>query len=72
MKIIANGYKAKEIFKFIRENSGLSQTDFGKRISRKRNSIQNYEYGNRKYSFELLLLIAKEFDLEIIIRDKER
>lgn len=34
MKIIANNYKANEIIKFIRENSGLTQEAFGNSIKK--------------------------------------
>lgn len=72
MQVIANTYKAKEIIRFIREDTGLSQTNFGKKLNRSRNAIQNYEYGQRKYDFEFLLEIAKQFGLEIIIRSKKK
>ncbi len=72
MKLIANHYKANELIKFIRENSGLTQEEFGKKIKRTRNAIQFYEYGQRNYDVELLLEIAKKFNLEIIIQDKKK
>ena len=71
MKIIANNYKANEIIKFIRENSGLTQEAFGNSIKKSRNAVQYYEYGQRNYDVELLLEIAKVFDLEIIIKSKK-
>ena len=52
MKIVANNYRANEIFKMIRENSGMTQTDFGKLIGKTRNAIQYYEYGQRNFDFE--------------------
>ncbi len=72
MKINANNYKANEIIKFIREYTGLTQEEFGKKIKRSRNAIQFYEYGQRNYDLELLLEIAKKFDLEIIIQNKKK
>ena len=72
MKLVANQYKANELIKFIRENSGLTQEAFGKKIKRSRNAIQFYEYGQRNYDVELLLEIAKQFNLEIIIQEKKR
>lgn len=71
MKVKANNYKANEIIKFIRENTGLTQENFGKKINRSRNAIQFYEYGQRNYDVELLLEIAKQFNLEIIIQNKK-
>lgn len=71
MKIKATNYKANEIIKFIREYTGLTQEQFGKKIKRTRNAVQFYEYGQRNYDVELLLEIAKAFDLEITIQSKK-
>ncbi len=71
MKIIANDYRANEVFRIIRENSGKSQKEFGKQINRSTTAIQYYEYGERNYDFELLLKIAKKENLNIIIESKK-
>lgn len=71
MKIRANDYRANDLIKIIREYTGLTQKEFGEKINRSRNAIQFYEYGQRNYDVELLLLIAKNFDLEIIIQSKK-
>ncbi len=70
MKIKANDYRANEVIKIIREWSGKTQEEFGKEISRTKNSIQLYEYGQRNYDFELLLNIAKKENLVITIEKK--
>ena len=72
MKIKANDYKANEIIKMIREYAGLTQKEFGKKINRTRSAIQYYEYGLRNYDTELLLAIAKAYDLDIIIESKKK
>lgn len=71
MKIIANDYKANEIFKMIRENSGKTQREFAEDLKRSRSAIQFYEYGTRNFDFELLLEIAKKENLNIIIESKK-
>lgn len=71
MKIVANNYKPEEIIKMIRENSGKTQSEFGKGIKRSRGAIQLYEYGMRNYDFELLLKIAKAENLVITIESKK-
>lgn len=71
MKLIANNYKSNEIIRFIREYTGLTQKKFGEKIKKSRNAVQFYEYGERNYDVELLLEIAKQFDLEIIIQSKK-
>lgn len=70
MKIVANNYRANEVFKMIRENSGKTQTEFGKIVGKSRNAIQYYEYGQRNFDFELLLEIAKKENLIITIESK--
>lgn len=71
MKIIANNYRANEIFRMIRENSGKTQTEFGAMLGKTRNAIQYYEYGQRNFDFELLLEIAKKENLIITIETKK-
>ncbi len=71
MKIVANNYRANEVFKMIRENSGKTQTEFGYLIGKSRNAIQYYEYGQRNFDFELLLEIAKKENLIITIETKK-
>lgn len=71
MKIIANDFRANELIKIIRENSGLTQEEFGKKFKRTRNSIQYYEYGQRNYNVELLLDIAKNLNLIITIESRK-
>ena len=71
MKIIANHYRANEIFRMIRENSGKTQEEFGKLIGKSRNAVKYYEYGQRNFDFELLLEIAKKEKLIITIETKK-
>ena len=72
MRIVANNFKANEIFKMIRENSGKTQKEFGKEINRTAHAIQYYEYGQRNFDFELLLKIAQKENLNIIIERKNQ
>ncbi len=71
MKIKANDYKANEVFRMIREYSGKTQAEFGKKINRSKTAVQYYEYGQRNFDFELLLKIAKIEGLNIIIESKK-
>ena len=71
MKIVANDYRANEVIRMIRENSGKTQGEFGKMIGKTRNAVQYYEYGQRNYDFELLLEIAKKENLIITIETKK-
>ena len=72
MKLNANDYKANEIFKFLRQGLNLTQDELAKKVGISKSSIEKYEYGTCNYTFETLLKIAKIFDLEIIISEKEK
>ena len=47
--------------KLIRESEDLTQDAFGKRIGSARNTIANYENGNRTPSNAVIISICKEF-----------
>lgn len=49
--------------KEIRETAGLTQEEFGKRIGSARNTIANYENGNRCPSNAVVIAICKEFNI---------
>lgn len=49
--------------KEIRENEGLTQEEFGRRIGSARNTIANYETGNRKPSNAVINSICREFNV---------
>lgn len=49
--------------KQIRENAGLTQEEFGKRIGSARNTIANYETGNRTPSNAVITSICREFNI---------
>ncbi len=70
MQLKATDYKPKEIIKFIREWTELTQNDFAKSIHRSRKTIEGYEYGTINVSLATLLKICKTHDIEIIIRKK--
>lgn len=71
MKIKATNYKSNEVIRMIRDYTGLTQEEFGKKIKKSRTAVQFYEYGQRNYDFELLLQLSKIFNLEIIIQSKK-
>lgn len=70
MKIIANDYKAKDVMRIMREWSGKKQADFGKDINLSGMTIQGYERGVRRYTFETLLKVAKKYGYTITIEKK--
>ena len=52
-----------ERIKMIREHYKLTQDEFGKRIGSARNTIANYESGNRSPSNSVVLSICREFNV---------
>ena len=49
--------------KTIRKSNNLTQTEFGKRIGVKGNTVTNYETGLRIPSEAVILAICREFDV---------
>lgn len=49
--------------KKVRENEKMTQEEFGKRIGSARNTIANYETGNRKPSNAVITSICREFNI---------
>lgn len=72
MKIKANGYKANEILKFIRQNSNQTQKDFAKSIGKSEDWQYSNECGRSRYYVNDLIDIANKYDLDIYIQDKEK
>ena len=66
----ANDYQPKEIIKFIREWTKLTQSDFAKSIQRSKKTIEGYEYGTINISFAIFFKICKKHNIEVIIHKK--
>ena len=72
MEIKANKYKANEVLKFIRQNTNLTQKEFAKRINKSEDWQYSNESGRSRYFFNDIIEIANKYDLEILIKDKEK
>ena len=70
MQMKVNDYKPKEIVKFIREWTELTQDEFAKSIHKSKTTLQDYEYGRANISLSAFLKMCKTHDVEIIIRKK--
>jgi len=70
VKIKANGYKANEIIKIIREWTNLTQQQFGETIHRSRHTIQSMELGRNSVYLHTLLEIAEIHGIDITIEKK--
>lgn len=72
MKLIANNYSEKDVFKFLREWSGLNQKQFAEQLGVSRMTVQSYERGIRRYTFETLKKVADLYGYNIIIQKKQK
>ncbi|MCL2884280.1 MAG: helix-turn-helix domain-containing protein [Oscillospiraceae bacterium] len=70
MKFKANEYTKGEIIRIIREWTELTQQEFGDAIGKSRMSIQGYELGRTNYGIDVLLEIARKFNVTITIEKK--
>ncbi|MCL2077293.1 MAG: helix-turn-helix domain-containing protein [Oscillospiraceae bacterium] len=71
MKFKANDYSRGEIIKFMREWTELTQEEFADRIGKSKPSVQDYELGKTNYGIDVLMKIAKEFDVTITIEKRK-
>lgn len=69
MKIILDEYEPKEIIKFVRQCTGLTQEKFGKRVGKSKDTIQSYELGRNKMTLDKFIEITKLFELKITIEE---
>ena len=76
MKLIANNYSEKDVFKFLREWSGLNQKQFAEQLGVSRMTVQSYERGVRRYTFKKnknnafhlrIILLLKQNHLSLLI-----
>lgn len=69
MEIKMNNFRSKDIMRFIREATDLTQEEFGKAIGKKGRSWANkVENGVRNVYLEDFLKVANVFDIEITIK----
>ena len=71
MKIILEQYDPKDIIKFIRQSTGLTQEKFGKKINKSKHAIQSYELGRSQMKLNTFLEILKEFDIKMSIEENK-
>lgn len=72
MRLVANNYNSKDVFKIMREWSGLKQGEFAQTLGVSRMTVQSYERGVRRYTFETLLKVADLYGYNIIIQKKQK
>lgn len=71
MKLVANDYEPKEVFKIIREWTGLTQEELAKELKRKsRHGIKEIETGSVRFYYETLLEICIKHNIKITFEKK--
>lgn len=70
MKVVANDYEEKDVMKILREWSGEKQPEFDKNLGLSGMTIQGYERGVRRYTFETMMKIAKKYGYTVTIEKK--
>ena len=72
MKLVANKYNEKDVMKIMREWTGLNQAKFGENIGLSKMTIQSYERGVRRFTFDTLMKIANKYGYTVIIQKKQK
>lgn len=72
MRIILDDYEPKEIIKFIRQSTGLTQKKFGEKIGKSKDTIQSYELGRNKMTLNDFINATKISNIQIIIEEKRK
>ena len=65
MEVIPGVIQFNKRLKFLREDSGLSQSELAKLIQISKSSINMYERGEREPKFETLEIIADYFNVDM-------
>ena len=70
MRVSLNDYGSGSFIKIIREWTGLTQKEFGKKIGRSERTIQDYESERANYNIKTLKKISEEFKITILAEKK--
>ena len=65
MKVNLKDYDRGSFIKIIREQTGLTQKEFGKELGKSLRTIQEYEVGTIAYNIRTLEKISKRFNISI-------
>ncbi len=70
MKFIANDFEPGDTLKFIRQNTGLTQTEFAKTINKGKDWVSSSELGRINFFFQDFYKISKIHNIKLIIKNK--
>lgn len=72
MSFSTKDYTAKDIIRFIREYTGLTQREFAEMINKSLDWVKSVELGRLNYKFEDLINICNLFNLNIVIESDKK
>lgn len=70
MRVNLKDYDRGSFIRIIREWTGLTQSEFGKKLGKSERTIQKYEAGTTGYNIRTLEKIVKIFNISIIAEKK--
>ena len=70
MKMVINDYESKDIIRFMREWTELTQNEFAKTLHRSRESIAKIETGTRNCYLKTFLDIANKHGIKVTLEKK--
>ncbi len=70
MKLIANDYEAKYVFKILREWTDLTQEQLAQELNMSIHGLKKYENGQNRFFFETIIEICKNHGITITFEKK--
>ncbi len=65
MKLTANDYEPKYVFKILREWTNLTQEELAKELNMSKFGLKKYENGENRFYYETILKICKKHNITI-------
>ncbi len=65
MKLIANSYEPKDVFKILRQWTELTQEELAKELNKSKFGLKKYENGENRFYYETLLTLCKKHNITI-------
>ena len=70
MKLTANDYEPKYVFKILREWTNLTQEELAKELNMSKFGLKKYENGENRFYYETILKICKKHNITITFEQK--
>ena len=70
MKLTANDYEPKYVFKILREWTNLTQEELAKELNMSKFGLKKYENGENRFYYETILKICNNHNINITFEKK--